>query len=142
MTSHIPLVIERQVRQRGQNTCEYCRLEQEFQEATFHVDHIEPRTAGGATSLENLALACVSCSLRKAARIRHRDPRTGRNVRLFHPRRDVWNEHFVFTRQWQIRGRTAIGRATIVALAMNRPTIVSIRSVLAAIGRFPPILPG
>ena len=138
MTSHMPAAMLRAVRKRAQNVCEYCRLHQESQEATFHIDHIEPRATGGLTVLDNLALACVSCSLRKGYRNKHRDPRTGRSVRLFHPRLDNWNDHFIFTPRWQIRGRTAIGRATIAALEMNRTAIVAIRSESAAMGRFPP----
>lgn len=91
MTPHIPATLLREVRDRARGICEYCRLPQRSQEATFHVDHIQPRTSGGATIVENLALACVTCSLRKAARVRARDPSTGRTVRLFHPRRDVWD---------------------------------------------------
>ena len=43
--------------------CEYCRLSQLGQEATFHIDHVVPRAAGGPTTSDNLALSCVSCSL-------------------------------------------------------------------------------
>jgi 5-methylcytosine-specific restriction endonuclease McrA len=133
MTSHIPAALLRHVRSRAGAVCEYCRLPQESQEATFHVDHIQPRTAGGATSLDNLALACVTCSLRKAARIQVRDPNTRRSVRLFHPRRDSWDDHFGFTPQWRVRGRTPVGRATISALGMNRAAVVAIRQELASI---------
>ena len=49
------------------NRCEYCLLAQAGQEATFHVDHVTPRVAGGPTIDGNLALACVGCSLRKGA---------------------------------------------------------------------------
>ncbi len=139
MTSHIPAALLREVRNRAGAVCEYCRLPQQSQEATFHVDHIQPQTAGGATNLDNLALACVTCSLRKAARTRIRDPNTGRSVRLFHPRRDSWDDHFGFTRQWRLRGRTATGRATIAALGMNRAAVVAIRQELATIGKFPPL---
>ena len=83
MSRHIPVHVIRLVRRRAKNICEYCLLPQEWQEATFHVDHIEPLSAGGETKAENLALACVSCSLRKAARVRVRDSRTGRSVELF-----------------------------------------------------------
>lgn len=52
---------------RARNCCEYCQLSQLGQEATFHIDHVTPRAAGGPTTADNLALACVSCSLRKWA---------------------------------------------------------------------------
>ena len=45
---------------RAGNRCEYCRLSQTGQEAAFHSDHVVPLAAGGQSSLDNLALACVS----------------------------------------------------------------------------------
>jgi 5-methylcytosine-specific restriction endonuclease McrA len=60
--------------ERAKGSCEYCGLSQVGQEATFHIDHIVPISAGGPTEPENLALACVSCSLRKGARETAIDP--------------------------------------------------------------------
>lgn len=62
--SDIPPSLRDQVVLRAGNRCEYCGLSQVGQEAAFHVDHVVPRVAGGPTELDNLALACVSCSLR------------------------------------------------------------------------------
>lgn len=138
MSSHVPVDLDREVRERAGHVCEYCRLPQASQEATFHLDHVQPLSKDGPTSSENLALACVTCSLRKAARVRVRDPRTGRTTRLFNPRLDDWERHFAFTARWRLHGRTAIGRATISALGMNRAAVVAIRSDLAELGRFPP----
>lgn len=123
--------------ERAGGRCEYCRLGQAGQEATFHVDHIVPVADGGPTVPENLALACVSCSLRKAARRSATDPATGRTVALFHPRRQRWDAHF----SWQANralGVTPTGRATVSALRMNRPVIVAIRAEEALRGRHPP----
>jgi len=138
MSDRIPASLSRLVRKRARDMCEYCGLPQASQEATFHVDHVRPTTALGTTTAENLALACVTCSLRKGARTEARDPRTRRLVPLFHPRQDRWSEHFRWTRGWRLVGQTPKGRATVVALGMNRPAIVAIRCTLAALGRFPP----
>ncbi|WP_437338603.1 HNH endonuclease [Sorangium sp. So ce394] len=73
----MPATLQRRVRERAADRCEYCRLAQVGQEATFHIDHVQPRHEGGMTTLENLALACVSCSLRKGARTHGSDPTTG-----------------------------------------------------------------
>src|SRR5438876_11553262 len=73
MSGYISARLVRQVRERAGNICDYCWLPQHSQEATFHVDHVVPRSKGGPTSLENLALACVTCSLRKAARASARE---------------------------------------------------------------------
>jgi 5-methylcytosine-specific restriction endonuclease McrA len=65
---NVPPSIRRQVVQRAGDCCEYCGISQALQEATFHVDHVKPRRMSGNSTLENLALACVSCFLRKGAR--------------------------------------------------------------------------
>ncbi len=135
MSGHILAPLVRRVRQRAGDICEYCRLSQESQEATFHVDHILPRVRGGTTTLDNLALACVSCSLRKAARVSAADPVGGQNVPLFDPRRNEWGQHFRLTADFRLEGLTPTGRATIEALRMNRPAIVAIRHELNLLGR-------
>ena len=122
---------------RAGGRCEYCGLSQGGQEATFHVDHIVPRAAGGETDSDNLALACVSCSLRKGARQTAHDPATGADVRIFDPRRDTWSEHFRWESE-RVHGLTATGRATIAALRMNRDLILAIRKQEAVLGRHPP----
>ncbi len=132
----IPAHLRRLVLRRSAGRCEYCHLSQAGQEATFHIDHVTPVAAGGRTIAGNLALACVSCSLRKGARQTAVDPRTGTEISLFNPRREVWSEHF----QWQgvrLSGLTSTGRATITTLALNRPLILAIRAEEIALGRHP-----
>jgi hypothetical protein len=128
--STFPAGLAKLVRRRARQRCEYCRLPQACQEAAFHIDHVQPRSVKGPTRADNLALACVTCSLKKAARTHARDPKSGEKVRLFHPRTDRWSDHFRW-RGSRLFGKTPTGRATIVALAMNRPAIVAIRKVLA-----------
>jgi HNH endonuclease len=121
---------------RAGNRCEYCGLSQAGQEAVFHVDHVVPQSAGGPTIADNLALACVSCSLRKWARLAAIDPETGAEFPLFNPRTQSWAEHF----RWEaetVVPLTAIGRATIAALAINRSLILAIRREEAVRGRHP-----
>lgn len=122
---------------RAEGRCEYCGLSQAGQEATFHIDHIVPIAADGPTESQNLALACVSCSLRKSARTSGVDPIANVRVALYHPRQDRWTEHFRW-RGCELIGLTATGRATIAALDMNRALIVAIREEEAARGRHPP----
>jgi hypothetical protein len=131
MSKYIPARLAARVRQRAGDCCEYCHLPQKWQEATFHIDHVQPKSSGGLTKFQNLALACVSCSLRKAARMSGTDPKSRSRVRLYSPRIDSWDEHFSMTSGFQIRGTTSIGRATVRALALNRPAIIAIRRELA-----------
>lgn len=133
----IPARLRRLVVERAAGRCEYCGLSQEGQEATFHVDHIVPVSADGRTTAGNLALACVSCSLRKEARRSGRDSETGRTVPLFHPRRQSWSDHFAWDGVRMV-GLSATGRATIATLLLNRPVILTIREEEIERGRHPP----
>ena len=122
---------------RAGDRCEYCQLSQQGQEATFHIDHVVPRSVGGLTTSDNLALACVSCSLRKWAKQTAIDPETGQSALLYNPRMNIWSEHF----EWQsemVLPLTPTGRATVAALAMNRSQIVAIRQEESVRGRHPP----
>ena len=135
--SSIPSSLRQLVIERADNRCEYCGISQAGQVATFHIDHIVPSAADGTTTADNLALACVSCSLRKGARQRIADPETGKEVSIFHPRQQRWTEHFRWD-EVQLIGLTAIGRATVSALDLNRPTMVAIRAEEELLGRHPP----
>ena len=132
--SSITAFLRRLVLRRANNHCEYCHLSQRGQEATFHIDHIIPTAKGGATVAENLALACVSCSLRKGAREIVSDPKTGVQVLLFHPRHDNWSAHFAW-QGVQLVGLSATGRATISTLKLNRSLILAIREEEILLGR-------
>jgi hypothetical protein len=134
--SDVSASLHAEVVRRAGNRCEYCQLSQLGQEAAFHIDHVVPRAAGGPTVASNLALACVSCSLRKWANQTAADSESGEEVALFNPRTQVWTEHF----RWNgdmIVALTATGRATVTALALNRPLILAIRQEEAARGRHP-----
>lgn len=133
----IPASLRRLVIQRADNRCEYCQISQIGQVATFHIDHILPVIAGGKTVATNLALACVSCSLRKGSRQALQDSETGKVTMLFNPRQQEWNEHF----RWsgvQILALTATGRVTLRALALNRAIMLAIRREEELLGRHPP----
>lgn len=134
--SYIPATLRNLVIRRAGNRCEYCELSQNGQEATFHIDHIFPVVSGGETIAENLALSCVSCSLKKGAKETVTDPETNTEVKLFHPRLDEWHEHF----EWNdvtLRGLTAKGRATVQLLDLNRRLILAIREEEILLGRHP-----
>ena len=111
-----------QVIARARWRCEYCRAPQAGSAYTFHLDHILPRAKGGTAVLENLALACAPCNGAKREKVTATDPRTGKAVRLFNPRTDRWEGHFRWNAsRTHIAGRTAIGRATVLALHLNNP---------------------
>ncbi len=69
-----------------------------------------------------------------------RDPVSARDVPLFHPQRDIWAEHFAWAEDaTEIVGLTAVGRATVAALRMNRPQLVRVRRMWGIMGEHPPI---
>lgn len=112
-------------------------MSQTLQGATFHLEHITPVTCGGLSSLENLALACVSCNLHKSDRSHGQDPESGESVPLFHPRMHRWSEHFAWIGT-SLTGMTPIGRGTIQALDLNHPRRVLVREAESMFGLFPP----
>jgi hypothetical protein len=113
-------------------------MHQVLQGATFHIEHIIPRSRGGASELDDLALACPSCNLHKSDRTTAIDPATGSTVRLFHPRQQVWSEHFRFS-GLRIEGVTPRGRATAGALVFNHPRRLRIRAAEQEFGLYPPV---
>jgi 5-methylcytosine-specific restriction endonuclease McrA len=117
------------VRDRAAARCEYCHLSQQFSELRFHVEHVMPRQHGGSDNAENLALACPDCNLLKGPNLTGVDPTTQRVVRLFHPRRDKWAEHFVQVGP-RIFGRTPPGRATVSLLKLNDPQRLEVRALI------------
>jgi hypothetical protein len=131
------LRLERLVWRRAKHICEYCLMPQDYDDLPFQIDHILALKHGGLTIARNLALACFFCNNRKGPNIAGRDPLTGRIVRLFHPRRDQWPQHF----QWdgpRLVGLTPIGRATIAVLEINLPNRIALRQSLIEEGVFPP----
>ena len=121
--------LEREVWRRAKAACEYCHLSQLFDLLPFQLDHIIAQQHGGQTTEDNLALSCLFCNKHKGPNIAGIDPQSRRLVRLFHPRRDKWSRHF----QWNgpmLIGRTAIGRATIIVLAINHPQNMALRQAL------------
>jgi HNH endonuclease len=116
------------VRQRAGNCCEYCRIHQRYYpDFTFHVEHVIARQHRGPDDPDNLALACHLCNNKKGPNLAGIAPDTGALTRLFHPRTDVWEEHFRLDENGQIVGLTAIGRTTAYVLDMNSEIRIHIR---------------
>jgi hypothetical protein len=64
------------------------------------------------------------------------DPAGGKLIRLYHPRRDRWEEHF----QWAgatLMGLSVVGRVTIRVLAIDDPDDLAVRQALLDEGVFP-----
>ncbi|MFE4105996.1 HNH endonuclease [Almyronema epifaneia] len=109
-----------QVRERAKYLCEYCHSSEEASAARFEIDHIQPRSRGGADTFENLALACQRCNSYRYNFTEGTDPESQVSTQLFNPRLHHWNEHFAWEKGGLvIRGKTSIGRATCGRLDLN-----------------------
>lgn len=129
----------RLVTERARGCCEYCRSQEKFATDYFAVEHIVPRHHGGLTELDNLALSCQGCNSHEYTKTQARDPVSGELVPLYHPRRDRWQDHFEWSEDFTLLlGRSAIGRATIEALHLNRQRVVNLRRALRVTGSHPP----
>jgi hypothetical protein len=124
------------VRQRAGDRCEYCRLPQSRSSLRFHVEHIVARQHGGQDASENLAFACPECNRRKGTNLTGLDSDTGRVVRLFHPRQDRWENHFLSDGP-RVLARTDVGRTTAWLLAMNSAPRLRWRDLLHRLGEWP-----
>lgn len=128
--------IVRFVESRAERRCEYCRMHQSLQGATFHVEHVVPESRGGVSHLDNLAWACPRCNLSKSDRIEAKDPDSGAFVQLFDPRAQIWSAHFRWN-GYHVGGQTDVGRATLTMLELNHPRRLRVRQAEALFGLFP-----
>ena len=130
--------LAQRVRLRAGQRCEYCQMAQEFYPTVpFPIDHILAKQHGGESVPSNLALACLHCNSHEGPNIGGLDPVTKRLTRLFDPRRQQWNRHFVW-RGPRLLGLTRHGRATVAVLALNHPDLIEVRAELIREGLFPP----
>ena len=105
----------------------------------MEIDHIIPESHGGRTERENLWLACSLCNGHKSDRMAAIDPDSGEWVRLYNPRYDTWNNHFCWNDACDhIVGHSSIGRAAVIALNLNRLSLVKARQLWVAVGWHPP----
>jgi hypothetical protein len=136
---YISAELERQVLADAGHRCGYCRSDEALTGIPLSTEHLLPVAAGGLTVRENLWRSCRPCNEIKGAQMHAEDPETHEVVPLYNPRTQPWNEHFAWSDDGiQIVGLTAIGRATVVALQLNRPLLVSARRRWVLAGWHPP----
>ena len=136
---HISRALRASVAAQARYRCGYCLAQEVVVGAAMEIDHLIPESLGGPTEEANLWLACSPCNDRKGDRMAALDPETGEVARLFDPRRQSWKDHFFWSPDGeQVIGRTPTGRATIVALDLNRPLLVRSRRLWVLAGWHPP----
>jgi hypothetical protein len=136
MSNRISSETRQIVASRANFVCEYCLIAEEDAYFRFQVEHIISRKHGGASELENLALACIFCNRYKGSDIASLTPKTGELVRLYNPRTDHWSEHFRLSGVI-IEPMTKIGEATVRILQMNHADQILERKVLSQRRRYP-----
>ncbi len=110
------------VRQQAGSRCEYCHLLEAHSSLSFEVEHIIAEKHGGKSTAENLAWACRYCNAYKGPNIAGIDPSTEQIVPLYHPRRELWNEHF----RW--RGPFLIGLSPKVNCLSSCPSFAALEA--------------
>lgn len=136
MGTYVSAALKKQVTDRAGNRCEYCRFPQSVTLLAFEMEHIIAEKHGGATSLENLALACPYCNRAKGANLGSIDPETNQLTPFFNPRTQNWREHFSLDGA-AIVPQTAEGRVTVFILQFNHPDRLQERKGLIAVGHYP-----
>ena len=96
MSVYVPAALRHRVSAHFAHCCVYCHTAEGLTVAIFAFEHILPRSAGGETVFENICYGCPTCNRHKADRTTAIDPDTQSEVALFHPHRDVWQDHFVW----------------------------------------------
>lgn len=137
--TYVPKELRRRIAEHARHRCGYCLTSQKITGMHLDVEHIIPEARGGKTEEDNLWLACPDCNEFKGDRLEGIDPFTEEVVQLFDPRHQHWIDHFAWTAAGdEIVGLTAIGRATVAALKLNRALLIDARRMWVKVGWHPP----
>jgi len=141
-TTRVSQRLRAQVLLDADGRCGYCRSSEDITAAPLEIEHVMPEALGGPTRRENLWAACRRCNVLKSDQTEAIDPLTGVMAPIFNPRQQVWAEHFAWNNEGVVVvGRTPTGRATVVALSLNRPLLVRARRLWVEVGWHPPTEP-
>ena len=141
MSIYLSGELRRHLEEADDHCCAYCQTLQANSGQRMVPDHIFPESKGGKRTFENLCFYCRLCNEYKGSQTTGIDPLTNNNISLFHPRQQLWSEHFVWEEDGtHIVGLTAVGRATIQTLQMNNAVIVPARQRWVSAGWHPPNL--
>lgn len=87
--------------------------------------------------MENLAFCCPICNSNKGTNLGTILDNEDIVVRLFHPRKQNWFDHFDVSDNGIILPKSDIGNATIKLLALNEPDRIMERIDLIKAGVYP-----
>lgn len=135
---YIRIEDKRHIEERANGRCEYCHCPVAFSPQPFVMEHIIPKSRGGASTLDNLAFSCQGCNGAKYTKTEVWNETLQVMIPLFNPRVHEWQEHF----QWSDNTETLeaisqIGLVTIETLKLNRQEVVNLRRLLHQAGLHP-----
>jgi hypothetical protein len=136
--TYIPTALRQIVQERAGGRCEYCLYPQDMSFLAFEVEHIIAEKHGGATTADNLALACPYCNRFKGTDLGSLDPETGELTPFFNPRTQRWADHFrLDLDEARIVPLTPEGRVTVAILQLNHLHRIVERQRLIQAGKYP-----
>jgi hypothetical protein len=121
MSDYVPAALRRLARDRAGavvNTAAFTK-----KRLSCHTSRITllRQNIAGETEKTNLAWTCFVCNRAKGSDLSSIDVETGQLVRLFNPRTDNWDNHFVLEQDGRISAQADIGRVTEFLLKLNQP---------------------
>ena len=118
--TYLPQPLRREVVERAEERCEYCRTHQNNTAFGCEVDHILSEKHMGRTESQNLALSYFfATAIRAATSAPSVQRKTRKSSAFFNPRIDVWAEHFALDAEQRMIPLTDIGRVTARILGFN-----------------------
>src|SRR2546422_6336431 len=79
--SYVSAALRQRVAAAARHRCGYCLSAEAVVGLPMEIEHIVPEALGGATTEDNLWLACQACNGHKSKRVSGTDPATGESVR-------------------------------------------------------------
>jgi HNH endonuclease len=111
------------VRQRASCACEFCGVSEIDVGGMLTLDHFQPRSQGGADTVENLVYACANCNQYKQGY--WSDDASA--PQLWNPRQEPFSTHFIELEDGQLLPLTPVGTFTCKRLRLNRPPLIAYR---------------
>jgi hypothetical protein len=111
------------VRRRANFVCEYCGVSEVDSGARLTLDHYQPTSQEGTDDPNNLIYACFACNVNKGDYW----PDKPNSLRLWNPRVERFEQHFVQGPDGELLPRTEIGQFTIHLVRLNRPELLAHR---------------
>jgi len=136
MSSYISVTYRKITSERSNGCCEYCLIHEDDAFFSFEIDHIISEKHGGLTHPDNLANTCFFCNQFKGSDIGSVLLPDMELIRFYHPRKDVWQEHFELE-NGLIQPLTNIGEVTAKILKFNDVDRIIERRLLIEFGRYP-----